>query len=267
MLGGFHTNANTLHFILVLLAIYPSIQRTLQDSIDKLTLDRNPSTWTHSRDFPGFLNSHVGAVVAETLRCFGVLPWIPKTTGSSPTPLLVDTPDGGTMQAMIPPNTLVVMNTSAIHRNPGFWPETEKRFEGEPEPFAVSGWNPWQWLKTPQSTALEELNSDNMELTSLITSGRQPGSYIPFSDGIRACIGKRFAQTELCAVLARLMKDCSVELKTGAKSKQQWELARRDAARKLSENVGITLALELKADVPLVFTERGKETWVNVGGD
>lgn len=38
------------------------------------------------------------------------------------------------------------------------------------------------------------------------------GSYIPFSDGFRSCIGRRFAQVEILAVLAVIFSQYSVEL-------------------------------------------------------
>jgi cytochrome P450 len=265
MLGGFHTSANTLHFILILLAMHPSIQRTLQASIDELFSTRKPSKWSHTQDFPTLLNSHVGAVVAETLRCFGVLPWIPKTTGSMPAPLTVDRSGGGSMQVMIPPHTLVLANTSAVHRHPDHWPTISSCLDGESEPFAASSWDPWRWLKNAGDTRPDLSGTtdyeDGQPSLSTFAGTCLPGSYVPFSDGARACIGRRFAQTELCAVLARLMKDCSVELATVGDTEQDWIHARNEAASKLSRDVGMTLALELKADVPLNFVARGQERW------
>ncbi|RAL64937.1 hypothetical protein DID88_001528 [Monilinia fructigena] len=43
ILGGYHTSSNTLHFILILLAIFPDVQETLQGSLDSLFADRSPS--------------------------------------------------------------------------------------------------------------------------------------------------------------------------------------------------------------------------------
>ncbi|KAF2878215.1 cytochrome P450 [Massariosphaeria phaeospora] len=263
VLGGFHTSSNTLHFIFILLAIHPSIQSKLQASIDEFFKAREPSTWTHSEDFPAFLNSHVGAVIAETLRCFGVLPWIPKTTSAEAAPLLLETPEGDTVTTMIPPHTLVIADTSAVHRNPKYWPNAEKRIEGEPEPYAVSSWNPWRWLQNSGNTTTEDALRSDGELKSLSTSGWKPGSYIPFSDGARACIGKRFAQTELCAVLACVMRECSVELVTKGEGRDHWLDARQKAAVKLNLDVGITLALELKSDVPLRFSRRRHGQTIN----
>lgn len=38
-----------------------------------------------------------------------------------------------------------------------------------------------------------------------------PGSFIPFSDGQRNCLGKHFAQVEILAALAVIFSQCSVE--------------------------------------------------------
>jgi hypothetical protein len=38
------------------------------------------------------------------------------------------------------------------------------------------------------------------------------GAYIPFSEGYRACLGRRFAQVEVLAVLAVIFSQYSVEL-------------------------------------------------------
>jgi cytochrome P450 len=38
------------------------------------------------------------------------------------------------------------------------------------------------------------------------------GAYLPFSEGYRACLSRRFAQVEIIAVLAVLFREYSVEL-------------------------------------------------------
>ena len=58
--------------------MHREMQNILQDSIDGILSERDPSTWSYLSDFPTLLRSHVGAIIAETNRLFGVLPFIPK---------------------------------------------------------------------------------------------------------------------------------------------------------------------------------------------
>ncbi|RDL34577.1 uncharacterized protein BP5553_07705 [Venustampulla echinocandica] len=239
VLGGYHTSSNTLHFIFILLAIHPEIQRELQKSLDEHFGDRPPSTWTHEVDFPALLNGHLGAVIAETVRVFGVLPFIPKSTGSSSQTLTLD---GGLYT--VPAETTILINTSAVHRNPKYWPITPPK-PGERAPFPVSNWDPWRWLQIESGNGL---------------FNPRPGSYISFSEGARQCIGKRFAQVELCAVLARVLKEGSIELAVkggnSEKGSLDWAQARDHAIKELSDGVGFGMSLELFGKVELSFVSR-----------
>lgn len=99
------------------------------------------------------------------------------------------------------------------------------------------------------------------------------GAYIPFSDGFRACIGRRFAQVEVLAVLAVLFSQYSVELavdrwatdeeveKMGeAERKEVWEKARDSAMEKLRTGMQSIITLQLRNGVvPLRFVKRGSE--------
>lgn len=88
----------------------------------------------------------------------------------------------------------------------------------------------------------------------------RPGSYISFSEGARQCIGKRFAQVELCAVLARVLKEGSIELAVrGGDSKEgslAWSQARDHAVKELSDGVGFGMSLELFGKVELSIVSR-----------
>lgn len=239
ILGGYHTTANTLHFLFILLAIHPEIQRDLQKSLDLHFGDRPSNSWTLDGDFPALLDGHIGAVIAETARIFGVLPFIPKSTGSTPQTLTLD---GNTHT--IPPDTLILINTSATHRNPKYWPETVRK-PGETAPFPVSNWQPWRWLKEGSTQGLLK---------------PEPGSYISFSEGARQCIGKRFAQVELCAVLSQVLRRGNIRLSVEGGSFEEgnsaWDKARDHAVSELSDGVGFGMALELFGKVELEFYPR-----------
>lgn len=89
-----------------------------------------------------------------------------------------------------------------------------------------------------------------------------PGSYISFSGGARECIGKRFAQVELCAVLAKVLKEGRVELAVG---RDGWEAARERAVNELSGGVGFGMALELFGKVELDFVARAYDLLKQTG--
>lgn len=218
-----------------MLAINPEIQHTLQQSLDDLFGDRHPSTWSYDVDFPALLDGHVGAVIAETVRLFGVLPFIPKSTGEVPQSLTLSG-----QEYIVPADTMILINTSAVHRNPRYWPIAEPKPEEEP-PFPVSNWDPWRWLEGDGEGGLFR---------------PQPGTYITFSEGARQCIGKRFAQVELCAVVARVLKEGSIELVIRNEGEGAWAKARERAVKELSTGVGFKMALELFGKVELSFLPR-----------
>ena len=246
-MAGYETSANTLTYAIALLACRPNLQKALQADLDNI-LERRPSNrWSFDDDFHKILAGYVGAVMHETLRLYSVLPFYPKTTRREPKTLTIKN-----RTYTVPANTLILMNTSATHRNPKYWPASVPLAEDGP-PYPVSSFDPSRWL----------------EGSNLVSLNPVPGSYIPFSDGPRACMGKRFAQAQFCAVMASIFKNYSVELviddsqalADGSK-RTLWEKAKRDAEQKLSTGVGFLMSLKMKGTIPLRLVKRGEEQWV-----
>ena len=90
---------------------------------------------------------------------------------------------------------------------------------------------------------------------------------MPFSDGSRGCLGRAFALVELCAVVARLFAQHSVELAVegiapdaSEREKQAaWEVARERAAHEMSHGVEFHMSLRMTKVVRVRFVERGEE--------
>lgn len=101
----------------------------------------------------------------------------------------------------------------------------------------------------------------------------QRGAYVPFSDGYRACIGRRFAQVEVLAVLAVLLQKYTVELAVDHWATDEevvtmdedalaevWQKAAEHARNLLLTGLGVIISLQMrKGHVSLRFMPRGKE--------
>ncbi|CAG7837655.1 unnamed protein product [Allacma fusca] len=83
-------------------------------------------------------------------------------------------------ETLVPPGVDVAMCPYLTHRDPNIYPEPEKFLPTR---------------HTPENSA-----------------GRHPYAYIPFSAGLRNCIGQRFVQAEMKTVLANIFRHFQVQL-------------------------------------------------------
>jgi len=109
---------------------------------------------------------------------------IPKYTGDSNVTMTI-----AGKEYTIPPRTHVNVHLAAIHSNPEVWGEDSL------------AWRPDRWIKPSTSGVLDD--------EELIEPAR--GTFMPWAVGPRQCPGKKFAQVEFVAVIARLMKSNRVK--------------------------------------------------------
>lgn len=89
MFAGHEANANTLVFLILLLACRPGVQKSLQQDISSILGHKPASQWSVETDLPLLSEIYVGAVINETLRLFTILPFIPKAVGKIPQPISI----------------------------------------------------------------------------------------------------------------------------------------------------------------------------------
>ncbi|KAL8931609.1 MAG: hypothetical protein Q9216_007141, partial [Gyalolechia sp. 2 TL-2023] len=255
LLAGHETAANSIHFSCVYLALHPASQRRLQASLDHIFGSRPISDWDYERDFNTLFGSMAGAVLAEELRLIPPVAGIPKCVpgNSPPQPLTVDG-----KEFHIPPGTYISLVSTAAHRNPKAWPACPPSSSSDPDHPTTSNtdtdleeFKPERWLlRSMDEKPDRELNEAAAAATTTHHTEDAPntatgtnvssnlhrparGAYIPFSDGYRACLGRRFAQTEVLAVLAVIFKYYSVELAVDGHASDEEVAGMGEAERKV----------------------------------
>ena len=283
-LAGHETAANSIHFALLFLACNPHIQRNLQVDLDEILRDApaDSQEWEYETYVPKLFAGWPGAIMNEQLRLLPPVMNIPKSTSPHlpAQPIKVNGKD-----CVIAPGTTVNLNTICTHRNPKYWPAGPARAG---QPFHPSNtandleeFKPERWFVSTsedKSSAAKQLAEDADKETGVDLSPdtaasmfRPPkGAYIPFSEGFRACLGRRFAQVEILAALAVVYKEHSVELYVDEDERVQgmsqadrdgsWEAARLEVERKINEESSTIITLQMRgAPVRLRVCRRGQE--------
>jgi cytochrome P450 len=275
ILAGHETAANTIHFSLVFLAMYMSSQKRLQADLDAILGDRPSSEWSYDVDLTRLFGSMCGAVMNEQLRLIPPVLGIPKST-------LADSPQGlrlsGGKTTTIAGGSMITLSACATHRNPKYWPHTT--------PEDLNAFRPERWLLDPtkansntdanayaEEEGLDFEGPDKRPDTAASLYRPPRGAYIPFSEGYRSCLGRRFAQVEILAVIAVIFKNWTVELDvseylsdeafetaTEAQKREAWQKALAHAHERLENGMGTIITIQLrKGKIPFRLVKRGEE--------
>jgi cytochrome P450 len=214
LFAGHETSANIAHLTLLFLAIELEKQSHVQKDIDSIVGSRLPKDWTYETDLGRLWNSMVGAAINETLRLMPPIIDVPKIVRGVPQPL---TFDGKT--ASVPSSTMIHMSIVGVQRNPRYWPHSASKLSSKKHD--LDDWVPERWFSSTKkavekTTSNDSGSEDGENTTSFDTSDGlfvpPKGVFIPFSEGARACPGRRFAQVEITAILAVMFATYSLEL-------------------------------------------------------
>ncbi|KAJ5389483.1 cytochrome P450 monooxygenase [Penicillium cataractarum] len=178
MFAGHETTANTLVYIIYLLAIFPEWQDWVVQEIDEIFSALPVDNEVSYKDVFHRL-TRLKAIMYETLRLYGPVVDLLRRT-SPDEDQAVTRFDGSSV--LIPANTLVNILTPALHTNPDYWGSD-----------ALS-WKPRRWLNN------ENIDSDKVD------------HLFAWAEGPRACPGRKFSQLEIFAVLVTLLRRASVQI-------------------------------------------------------
>ncbi|KAL3423548.1 cytochrome p450 3a21 [Phlyctema vagabunda] len=289
--AGHETSANSIHFSIIELALSLPAQQHMQKDIDRIIGQKPLSEISYHADMPRLYNSMVGAVLNEQLRVLPAIIAIPKIVTGGDQKIMIDK-----KEYTVPDDTFIHINTVGTNRNPRYWPYSPSRITGRPHD--LDDFVPERWLpdhdtiqvngpdyehadkggkekSAPQESATV---SDGLEKVSYESSSGglfipPKGAFTSFSEGPRACPGKRFAQVEITAVLTALFQRYSVELDVRewasddevqtmdtVQRRRVYERAMTRAREVLRDlEPVITLLMKRGDKVPVRFVERGHE--------
>lgn len=292
--AGHETSAGTLNFALIHLAMHLTAQAHLQSDIDSIVGSRPPSEWSYAVDLRNLYNSMVGAVLNEALRLTPPVIRSPKINRGGPKQLVVD---GKTVT--LPGNgTYIHLDIIGTGYNPRNFPTNPSKTN--PGATDIEEFVPERWLtdnnnhksngnSTPDTTttisAIDGLESASFEASGSLFRPAK-GAFIPFSDGARACPGRRFVQVEITGVLSVIFQKYTVELDVrrpfGSSDQRGWsdeEVAKmsdqekrevygmaKKAAHRMVRAAVPTISLKMEGEgVPLRFVKRGRERFGGLG--
>ena len=125
---------------------------------------------------------------------------------------------------------MININVQALHTDPQTW-----------GPDALD-WRPSRWLKVPPPTSGSN-DIDTSQTTREKFIEPEAGTFIPWADGPRECVGRKFSQVEFVAVLASLFRQYRVRpvLKSGESEAD----GRRASARMVDASAISAITLQM----------------------
>jgi len=250
--AGQETTATTLSFALILLAVYQEIQEKLYKEVFRLIGDRIPTY----DDYPTL--TYCQYIMKETLRMYPPVTILTKTAAkditlqipmskyqnlsnsSSSQQTIKNTTQEETIPLSISKGTIVVLNVGATHYNPLYWPNPEEfipeRFDPINNPFKNKN------NEMKEEETVEEDGTPSDSNNNDLPYNRY--AFIPFSEGMRACIGRKFSEVEFTFILTLIIQRYSIRVSPKFTKEQALQAQ-------------LQLLLRPKYPVELIFTKRG----------
>ncbi|KAH7231527.1 hypothetical protein NW759_015329 [Fusarium solani] len=285
ILAGHETTADSIHFSVLHLAMNPGSQVSLHKDVDEKFGTRDPDEWNYEEAINKLFGGMVGATFYELLRIMPPVIRIPKCVAMTQDQVITS----GSQKCILPKGTYISLNVVGVQRNPKHWPT--KPSERTNKGHDLDDFIPERWFRcdakadtrNPDDSGDEDENEFGAYAgTSNATIPTNlfrpvPGSFIPFSEGARSCLGRRIAQTEVTAVLATIFQRYSVELdvsswasddevrRMGSKEKKVLYAKAARRAEETLKTASMRLTFKLHDEprfVPMKLVPRGRERFV-----
>jgi cytochrome P450 len=224
--AGHETSANALIYALITLAIRQDLQDKIMAEIDSVYEEAHSAgrtELTYADDFEKL--EYTFGFMYEIFRLYPAVFYLVKKV-SKPTYITTYPEDESTpRQYLLPANCTVHLNANGVHYHKRYWPDPS---EIKPE----------RWMTNEPSAKGHVGNpgDDNRKPDASKKARQVKGTFLFFSGGARACLGRKIAQAVFLSLMSTLLRTYRVKLAEGLKK----EVVKREIDT-LSRG-GITLA-------------------------
>ncbi|KAK5637153.1 hypothetical protein RRF57_012865 [Xylaria bambusicola] len=240
MLAGYDTTANSIQYGLLMLAANPDVQSKVIAEIDQVYDEaavEGRHVLTYNEDFAKL--EYTFGYMYETFRLYPGVLLITKVCNEEQTIQLQDGETHETRDVVLPAGCRVYLSSPGVHYNRRYW---EDAYELKPE----------RWLTDKFSHQGEgELDQSGKHVVAADKTRQMRGTLLTFSDGARACLGRKFAQAEFMAFFATLLRHFRVTFADGVDLRQiKSNLEKKSAGKVVSLTPLSGFPLELKQRTP-----------------
>ncbi|KAE8143180.1 putative cytochrome P450 oxidoreductase [Aspergillus pseudotamarii] len=225
LLAGYETTANAIAYGLVVLALEPELQTRVAAEVDSVWSQaamEGRSELTYQLDFPEL--KYMYGFMYETFRLYPGVTLITKMCHEAQRVCV------GNTSHILPPGCRVYLSTPGVHYSEKYWENPkELRPERWSESYSFSDKN------TSRPTAAPSSAKSHAKTAAIAAdkTRQMRGTLLTFSDGARACLGRKFAQAEYMAFFSVLLHTFEITFAEGVDRDQ----ARRDLDLKCAGKV------------------------------
>lgn len=203
LLAGYETTANAMTYGFITLALRQDLQDRIIEEVDevyeKAAADGRTSL-NYTDDFENFRYTY--GFMYEVFRLYPgvciITKMIPKDTT-----ITVYPENKPPRQHVLPAECRVYLNVNAVHYHERYWPDS----------WALK---PERWMGTIGVAPNER---PDKKVVASDKSRQVRGKLMTFSGGARACLGRKFTQSEYISVLATVLREYRIVLGEGMDAK------------------------------------------------